>query len=129
MAKKKYPPVTVEEARRGIYIDFEGTMKDSASFLGVLVVNDSGATEFGASGTHTLEGFEAAGQFLLVISADAGPVGLMIDEGDGPRQVYGSPPGSEISTYETGWMGGGTITVSVEAPAEANWRLVAIASP
>jgi hypothetical protein len=85
--------------------------------------------EFGASGTHTLEGFEAVGQFLLVISADAGPVGLMIDEGDGPRQVYGSPPGSEISTYETGWMGGGTITVSVEAPAEANWRLVAIASP
>jgi len=85
--------------------------------------------EFGASGTHTLEGFEAAGQFLLVISADAGPVGLMIDEGDGPRQVYGGPPGSEISTYETGWMGGGTITVSVEAPAEANWRLVAIASP
>ena len=46
MAKKKYPPVTVEEARRGIYIDFEGTMKDSASFLGVLAVNDSGATEF-----------------------------------------------------------------------------------
>ena len=46
MAKKRYPPVAVEEARRGIYIDFEGTMKDPASFLGVLVVNDSGATEF-----------------------------------------------------------------------------------
>jgi len=46
MAKKKYPPVTVEEACRGIYIDFEGTMKDPASFLGVLVVNDNGATEF-----------------------------------------------------------------------------------
>lgn len=46
MAKKKYPPVTVEEARRGIYIDFEGTMKDPASFLGVLVVEDGGTTEF-----------------------------------------------------------------------------------
>lgn len=85
--------------------------------------------EFSASGTHTLEAFEAAGQFLLVISADAGPIGLLLDEGDGPRQIYGGPPGSEISTYETGWMGGGTITVTVEAPAEANWRLVAVAGP
>ena len=46
MVKKKQPPVSVEEARRGIYIDFEGTMKDPASFLGVLVVGDGGATEF-----------------------------------------------------------------------------------
>ena len=43
---KKQPPFTVEEAKRAIYIDFEGTMKDPASFLGVLVVGDSGATEF-----------------------------------------------------------------------------------
>ncbi len=83
--------------------------------------------EFGASGTHTPEAFEAVGQFLLVISADAGPVGLLIDEGEGPRQIYGGPPGSEIRTYETGWMGGGTITVTVEAPEGANWRLVAVA--
>jgi hypothetical protein len=46
MVKKKQLSVSVEEARRGIYIDFEGTMKDPASFLGVLVVGDGGATEF-----------------------------------------------------------------------------------
>jgi|TARA_B100000315_G_scaffold4889_1_gene4933 hypothetical protein len=85
--------------------------------------------EFGASGTHTLEAFEAAGQFLLVISADAGPIGLLLDEGEGPRQIYGGPPGSDISTYETGWMGGGIITITVEAPDGANWRLVAVSAP
>ena len=46
MAKKKYPPVTVEEARRAIYIDFEGTATDPASFLGVLIVNDRGEVKF-----------------------------------------------------------------------------------
>ena len=46
MAKKKHPPVTLEEVRRAIYIDFEGREKDPASFLGVLVVDDSGVTDF-----------------------------------------------------------------------------------
>ena len=85
--------------------------------------------EFGASGTHTLKAFDSGGDFMLVISADAGPIGLQIDEGDGPRQIYGGPPGSETSTYETGWMGGGSITVTVEAPEEVNWRLVAVLGP
>ena len=46
MAKKKHPPVSEEEARRGIYIDFEGTVKDPASFLGILLVDDGDVAEF-----------------------------------------------------------------------------------
>jgi hypothetical protein len=46
MAKKKHPPVSEEEARRGIYIDFEGTMKDEASLLGVLVCDDAGREKY-----------------------------------------------------------------------------------
>jgi hypothetical protein len=43
---RKQPSVSLEEAIRGIYIDFEGTLKDPASLVGVLVRNDSGELEF-----------------------------------------------------------------------------------
>ena len=38
--------ITPDQARRAIYIDFEGTMNDPASFLGALVINDAGHEEF-----------------------------------------------------------------------------------
>ena len=43
---KKQPPFTVEEAKRAIYIDFEGTEVDEASFLGIFFVGDSGCEHF-----------------------------------------------------------------------------------
>ena len=44
--KKARPEITYDQAKRGMYIDFEGTMKDPASFLGVFVVHDDGYEEF-----------------------------------------------------------------------------------
>ena len=44
--KKAQPEITYDQAKRGLYIDFEGTMKDPASFLGVFVVHDDGYEEF-----------------------------------------------------------------------------------
>jgi hypothetical protein len=43
---RQQPSVSLEDATRGIYIDFEGTMKDPASLLGVLVGSDSGELKF-----------------------------------------------------------------------------------
>ena len=46
MAKKKHPPVSVEEARRGIYIDFEGGGAVRRAFLGVLWLDGSDKVVF-----------------------------------------------------------------------------------
>ena len=41
----KLPAITPEQVERAMYIDFEGTMKDPTSMLGVLTVTD-GEVEF-----------------------------------------------------------------------------------
>jgi len=46
MAKKALQSISAEEACRAIYIDFEGTMKDPASLLGILVRGDDGELDF-----------------------------------------------------------------------------------
>ena len=43
---KKHTSFTVEEARRAIYIDFEGTAVDPASFLGIWIVTELGHVHF-----------------------------------------------------------------------------------
>ena len=43
---KKQPPFTVQEAKRAIYINCEGTEVDEASFLGIFFVEDRGCEHF-----------------------------------------------------------------------------------
>ena len=42
----KLTPIRLNDARTGIYIDFEGTMKDPPSMLGILHATDDGDLEF-----------------------------------------------------------------------------------
>lgn len=86
-------------------------------------------TEFDALDPEIPAPFVADDPFLVVISADGGPIGVFVDDGNGIRQVFGGSADGMIGSYETGVMDPGTIRISVEARADVFWRIVVVRSP